>query len=549
MSDIDGHEYEDSIMKMVQAGLMSPYPDGEFRPEGNVRRSEFATVIARFLELQNTDLSELRTLTHTINDLTDDAWYYSYMCIAINLSILQPDDSNMVYPDSWITTDYLSSNTIEIIYNSIALRIMAPDDNSEFYFPGINVLFNREIVMPGDLSKIHIYDGDTEIAISHVEPSGWPGELQISSDVIELDKTYKLVVESNLISDLQGIYYDEEIVIHFKYVEAPLAIDDGYTPPYYSFPGLNIKFNKDIVVPEDWTKIHLYNDNDIEIEITSISTSGYPQELQISSDAIEPDKIYRLVIEANVIKDLQGTYYDQEIVINFKYINPLQSGIGYVLDTADATPGLAGDAPLVMLLLKDGTRKVFEVDRDYYSIQDQNDVVTKDGIWLIQPGTAMLFNTDADEIIIKAEKRDMIESDESRLTENGYVDGKKVHESAFLLYYIEQNSYGDENYKIATLEELQGKDLSGIKYTLDSEGQIDFLMIQYYLPDEYGVITNTFQNDSITGFGINMIVDGSEIEKNSIDFSNYDIRKLYHIEEDINGNIVALTAVAPDIVI
>lgn len=49
MSDITGHWAEKSIREGVAAGLVDGYPDGSFRPDGQVTRAEFATMLHRML--------------------------------------------------------------------------------------------------------------------------------------------------------------------------------------------------------------------------------------------------------------------------------------------------------------------------------------------------------------------------------------------------------------------------------------------------------------------------------------------------------------------
>ncbi|WP_304942418.1 N-acetylmuramoyl-L-alanine amidase [Vallitalea guaymasensis] len=50
LTDIKGHWAEQDINEVVLQGIMSGYPNGEFKPDEKVSRAELATVIARLLK-------------------------------------------------------------------------------------------------------------------------------------------------------------------------------------------------------------------------------------------------------------------------------------------------------------------------------------------------------------------------------------------------------------------------------------------------------------------------------------------------------------------
>ncbi|MFB1082156.1 S-layer homology domain-containing protein [Jeotgalibacillus sp. JSM ZJ347] len=51
MDDISNIRLKEEVTKMVEAGVISGYPDGTFRPTANVTRGQFAAFIARALAL------------------------------------------------------------------------------------------------------------------------------------------------------------------------------------------------------------------------------------------------------------------------------------------------------------------------------------------------------------------------------------------------------------------------------------------------------------------------------------------------------------------
>jgi hypothetical protein len=52
LKDIAGHWAESNIQKLVALGAISGYPDGTFRPNNNITRAEFATVLVKAFQLE-----------------------------------------------------------------------------------------------------------------------------------------------------------------------------------------------------------------------------------------------------------------------------------------------------------------------------------------------------------------------------------------------------------------------------------------------------------------------------------------------------------------
>lgn len=57
-NDTDGHWAEELIGRAASIGFVSGYPDGTFRPNGQVTRAEFVTMLARALELPEAPAAE-----------------------------------------------------------------------------------------------------------------------------------------------------------------------------------------------------------------------------------------------------------------------------------------------------------------------------------------------------------------------------------------------------------------------------------------------------------------------------------------------------------
>lgn len=70
-SDIGGNDVEQVITRWYDAGLISGYPDGTFRPENAVTRAQFAKIISDLFVLEGEGVE--------FTDVSADAWYYPYV--------------------------------------------------------------------------------------------------------------------------------------------------------------------------------------------------------------------------------------------------------------------------------------------------------------------------------------------------------------------------------------------------------------------------------------------------------------------------------------
>jgi len=69
--DMSGNDDEHTISRWQEAGLISGYPDGTFRPDDPVTRAQFAKIIS--------DLFVLDAADAEFADVSEDAWYFSHV--------------------------------------------------------------------------------------------------------------------------------------------------------------------------------------------------------------------------------------------------------------------------------------------------------------------------------------------------------------------------------------------------------------------------------------------------------------------------------------
>ncbi|NIK76222.1 hypothetical protein FHS15_001329 [Paenibacillus castaneae] len=99
LNDIAGHWAEASILRAVELGIVTGYNDGKFRPQGQVTRTEFVTMLMRSLQLP---LSELNELTFTDLDKIP-AWARASVSTAVKAKIIYGFEDNTFRGDKPIT--------------------------------------------------------------------------------------------------------------------------------------------------------------------------------------------------------------------------------------------------------------------------------------------------------------------------------------------------------------------------------------------------------------------------------------------------------------
>ena len=77
-SDITGHWAENDIVYVIEIGLMQGYTDGTFKPNLNMTRAEFITLVNRILEREPETADDLLPdeMIFWADNADPDSWYY-----------------------------------------------------------------------------------------------------------------------------------------------------------------------------------------------------------------------------------------------------------------------------------------------------------------------------------------------------------------------------------------------------------------------------------------------------------------------------------------
>ena len=88
-----------AIDYLTDIGLINGYEDNTFRPEKNVTRAEYATLIVRAIGMDKIPIETM----YSFEDVNNTDWAWKYIIRAVNLDILKPASDGYFYPNDFVT--------------------------------------------------------------------------------------------------------------------------------------------------------------------------------------------------------------------------------------------------------------------------------------------------------------------------------------------------------------------------------------------------------------------------------------------------------------
>ncbi|WLR49022.1 S-layer homology domain-containing protein [Halobacillus litoralis] len=133
--DITGTPFEEDLRALIEAGIMTGYEDGTYRPEKSVTRAEFTVFINKALELDET---ELDVSADQFSDIQVEDWYYDSIMTAYSHGLING------YPDGTFRPKEIISR------QDMAVMIMNAADSK-------NIISERKELAFEDNDKIREY--------------------------------------------------------------------------------------------------------------------------------------------------------------------------------------------------------------------------------------------------------------------------------------------------------------------------------------------------------------------------------------------------------
>lgn len=153
-SDISGHWAEKTILKWEKCGFAKGYPDGTFKPNGNVTRAEFVAFVDRYFGFKNKGTERV-----PFPDVLADAWYgydkEGGVPIAKTRGLLAGFGDPNFHPDRAITR----AEAFTIIARALGLSNANISGKIDVYVD-VDALNNTTKVYLGALVDLGIVNGD-----------------------------------------------------------------------------------------------------------------------------------------------------------------------------------------------------------------------------------------------------------------------------------------------------------------------------------------------------------------------------------------------------
>jgi hypothetical protein len=127
------------IEYMADNGIIMGYPDGEFKPEKKLTRSEFAAIISRFAKLWKTDTANM------FPDLEKTHWAYDDILSLKEAGLLNGYEDGTFRPENLITraevitaiNKMLGRNPSEVYIKSLNFNPFSDLDKDKWYYVGV----------------------------------------------------------------------------------------------------------------------------------------------------------------------------------------------------------------------------------------------------------------------------------------------------------------------------------------------------------------------------------------------------------------------------
>ena len=291
-SDTSGHYAENIINEWTEAGHVSGFPDGTFRPQANVTRAEFVTLLNR---VNHYEFSE--DGSRPFSDVLMGAWYYNDVMLSAQYGIITGYPDGLFVPDDPITRQDVC----------VMISKCLPS-NSNFDLSSINKFIDKDEMAEYAIDSVA---AAAALSIFNGRPDGTlaPQEYITRADaVIVLNNAHELFVNDKEVGGYNGLGENENQT-------QPLTINTSPFDPLFA--------NKVAFYVED--KINALTGTITDVaNVSTLSLKITCGNLEIVNDSISPAANWRYPTP-NLI---QG---ENTVTISAEWNNGEESEINIVL--------------------------------------------------------------------------------------------------------------------------------------------------------------------------------------------------------------------------
>ena len=133
--------YKDAIYKLVANGVLNGYPDGTFKPDGNLTRAEMCKMINLTFGYTDTEGAA------GFPDLVEGEWYVPYVLAAQKAGYVQGYDTGMFMPQNNITREEVCAILYRIIKPyDLEIPVVINDAVSEWARPYVEAMVKNALI-------------------------------------------------------------------------------------------------------------------------------------------------------------------------------------------------------------------------------------------------------------------------------------------------------------------------------------------------------------------------------------------------------------------
>ena len=133
----------DEIIDLVDNGIISGYPDGTFKPENNVTRAEFTTMIIKAIGKEQEAVAGVSSFT----DLQNNHWAYNYVRVALQNKIINGRNETTFDPNGKITGGELATILVNTLGDKIDLNLEI-ESKVEWYAINVKYAERENLLYP-----------------------------------------------------------------------------------------------------------------------------------------------------------------------------------------------------------------------------------------------------------------------------------------------------------------------------------------------------------------------------------------------------------------
>ncbi len=143
VTDISNHWAQATIQSWVDQGFITGYPDGSFKPENNITRAEFVTLI-------NKAFGYTAMVPISYSDVNVGDWYYNAMAIAVSSGYIKGYPDGTMKPKNPITREEVATllmNMDKLTTNESAANIFTDVSNFSWSKSAIATAYTAKLMI------------------------------------------------------------------------------------------------------------------------------------------------------------------------------------------------------------------------------------------------------------------------------------------------------------------------------------------------------------------------------------------------------------------